>query len=292
MPEESAPWLLWPLLRAARASRVRRFVPSTFSLDMFTVPAPRIVTADMRRQFAERAELERGDVEIVHVMIGGFLDRGVLFGFIQVIDPETRTAYVWGDGEQRWTTRPTRTLPATPRPSRLTSSHCRARPATASRSRRWSARTRRHPATGFGSSVSGLWTTSTAASRTCRPAAPLIPLLTLTLCPGRSRPIRRPIAAVGPRPGSRPDLAPPRRHRTVRGWGDGRLRRRRCGTPCSTRRLRGRGCGASSPASCRWLSCRREHHHHRPRGAGPSGHRSLTRCRPLSDTAAIADSDE
>jgi hypothetical protein len=37
---------------------------------------------------------------------GGFLDRGVLFGFIRVIDVEAQTAYVWGDGKQAmdWTT--------------------------------------------------------------------------------------------------------------------------------------------------------------------------------------------
>ena len=40
------------------------------------------------------------------VLNGGFLDRGVLFGFIRVIDFEKQTAYVWGDGKQLmdWTT--------------------------------------------------------------------------------------------------------------------------------------------------------------------------------------------
>jgi nucleoside-diphosphate-sugar epimerase len=87
------------LLRAARTAGVRRFIPSTFSLDMFKVDRGQIVTSDIRRAFADIADAERGDVEVVHVLNGQFLDRRVLFGFIRVIDPETRTAYVWGDGE-------------------------------------------------------------------------------------------------------------------------------------------------------------------------------------------------
>ncbi|GAA1070680.1 NmrA family NAD(P)-binding protein [Tsukamurella spumae] len=94
------------LLAAARAEGVRRFIPSTFSADLFTVPEGAILTGDMRRQFARIADEERGDVEVVHILIGGFLDRTVLFGFIRVIDPQTKTAYVWGDGRfpMDWTT--------------------------------------------------------------------------------------------------------------------------------------------------------------------------------------------
>lgn len=94
------------LLAAARTSGARRFIPSDFSLDMFTVPEGGIVTADMRRTFAHIADAERGDVEVVHILIGGFLDRGVLFGFIRVIDAQAKTAYVWGDGHPPadWTT--------------------------------------------------------------------------------------------------------------------------------------------------------------------------------------------
>ncbi|MDR0275512.1 MAG: NmrA family NAD(P)-binding protein [Burkholderiaceae bacterium] len=94
------------LLRVARQSGVRRFIPSDFSLDMFTVAPGRIVTSDWRRRFADLAQAERGPVEVVHVLNGGFLDRGVLFGFINVVNPQTQTAYVWGDGKQtmHWTT--------------------------------------------------------------------------------------------------------------------------------------------------------------------------------------------
>jgi uncharacterized protein YbjT (DUF2867 family) len=94
------------LLRAARDAGVKRFIPSDYSLDLFKVKPGRIPTSDMRRQFASIADAERGTVEVVHVLNGGFLDRGVLFGFIRVVDVEAQTAYVWGDGTQPmdWTT--------------------------------------------------------------------------------------------------------------------------------------------------------------------------------------------
>ncbi len=94
------------LLRAAREAGVKRFIPSDYSLDLFKVKPGHIPTSDMRRQFASVADAERGNVEVVHVLNGGFLDRGVLFGFIHVIDLEKQTAYVWGDGKRQmdWTT--------------------------------------------------------------------------------------------------------------------------------------------------------------------------------------------
>jgi nucleoside-diphosphate-sugar epimerase len=94
------------LLHAARDAGVRRFIASDYSLDLFKVKPGNIITSEMRRQFALIEEQERGDVEVVHVLNGGFLDRGVLFGFIRLIDVEKQTAYVWGDGQQPmdWTT--------------------------------------------------------------------------------------------------------------------------------------------------------------------------------------------
>ena len=94
------------LLRAAREAGVRRFIPSDYSLDLFKVKPGQIPTCDWRRQFASVADAERGNVEVVHVLNGGFLDRGVLFGFVRVIDVEQQTAFVWGDGKQPmdWTT--------------------------------------------------------------------------------------------------------------------------------------------------------------------------------------------
>ncbi|MFY0567902.1 NmrA family NAD(P)-binding protein [Archangium lansingense] len=94
------------LLRAARDAGVRRLIPSDYSLDLFKVKPGNITTSEMRRQFALIEEADRGNVEVVHVLNGGFLDRGVLFGFIRVIDAEKQTAYVWGDGKalMDWTT--------------------------------------------------------------------------------------------------------------------------------------------------------------------------------------------
>lgn len=94
------------LLRAAREAGVKRFIPSDYSLDLFKLKPGHIPTSDMRRQFASIADAEHGHVEVVHVLNGGFLDRGVMFGFIRVIDPATHTACVWGDGKQPmdWTT--------------------------------------------------------------------------------------------------------------------------------------------------------------------------------------------
>lgn len=94
------------LLRAARDAGVKRFIPSDYSLDLFKVKPGHIPTSELRRQLASVVDAERGTVEVVHVLNGGFLDRGVLFGFIRVIDPAKQTAYVWGDGKQPmdWTT--------------------------------------------------------------------------------------------------------------------------------------------------------------------------------------------
>lgn len=94
------------LLHAARDAGVRRFIPSDYSLDLFKVKPGNILTSELRRQFALIEEQEHGDVEVVHVLNGGFLDRRVLFGFIRVIDATKQTAYLWGDGKQpaAWTT--------------------------------------------------------------------------------------------------------------------------------------------------------------------------------------------
>ena len=94
------------LLRAARDAGVNRFIPSDYSLDLFKVKPGHIPTSEWRRQFASIADAERGDVEVVHVLNGGFLDRSVLFGFLGAIDVEKQTAHVWGDGQQLmdWTT--------------------------------------------------------------------------------------------------------------------------------------------------------------------------------------------
>jgi nucleoside-diphosphate-sugar epimerase len=88
------------LLLAAREAGAKRFVPSDFSLDMFKVKVGQIISSDWRRQFATIAEDECGDVEVVHVLNGGFLDRQVVFGFINIINVDEHKAYFWGEGKQ------------------------------------------------------------------------------------------------------------------------------------------------------------------------------------------------
>lgn len=94
------------LLSAARKAGVRRFIPSDFSLDIFKIKPGHIVPYDLRRRFASTADSLRGEMEVVHILNGGFLDRRLLFGFLGVVDLQTRTAYVWGEGKtpMDWTT--------------------------------------------------------------------------------------------------------------------------------------------------------------------------------------------
>jgi nucleoside-diphosphate-sugar epimerase len=84
--------------RAARAAGVRRFIPSSFSFNFFGLAEGENVNSDWRREFARRADEERGAVEVVHILNGCFLDRGVLFGFLGAFDLDKGETYLWGDG--------------------------------------------------------------------------------------------------------------------------------------------------------------------------------------------------
>jgi len=86
------------LLRGARAAGVSRFIPSDFSMNLFGLAEGENINSDWRREFARRAEEERGSVDVVHVLQGCFLDEGVLFGFLNAIDLDRNEAYLWGDG--------------------------------------------------------------------------------------------------------------------------------------------------------------------------------------------------
>ena len=88
-------------LRAARAAGVRRFIPSDYSMDLFGLDEGENVNSDWRRNFARRAGEERGTVEVVHVLNGCFLDKGVLFRFLGAFDLEKDEAYLWGEGEEK-----------------------------------------------------------------------------------------------------------------------------------------------------------------------------------------------
>lgn len=94
------------LLQAAKAEGARRFIPSDFSYDLFTLPAGVNLNSDWRRTLGERAQAERTDTfEVVHVLQGIFADRGVL-GFLGLLDVEAGVIRYWGDGSTPidWTT--------------------------------------------------------------------------------------------------------------------------------------------------------------------------------------------
>jgi nucleoside-diphosphate-sugar epimerase len=90
------------LLRAALSACARRFIPSDYSLDYFNLSEGENLSTDWRRQLAQAADKEAAGsgLEVVHVLNGCFLDRGVLFGFLGMIDLEKGTARYWGEGNQ------------------------------------------------------------------------------------------------------------------------------------------------------------------------------------------------
>lgn len=87
------------LLEAARQAKVNRFIPSTFSYNIFGLADGENINTDDRREFARMAESIRGEVEVVHVLIGAFLDHRILFGFLGAFNLESGEAFVWGDGQ-------------------------------------------------------------------------------------------------------------------------------------------------------------------------------------------------
>lgn len=86
--------LTW--LRAARKAGVRR--PPDYSMNLFGLDDGDNIHSDFRREFARRAENEQCDVELVHILNSGFLDRGVLFGFLGAIDLDHDEVKPRGDG--------------------------------------------------------------------------------------------------------------------------------------------------------------------------------------------------
>ncbi|MGD0840622.1 MAG: NmrA family NAD(P)-binding protein [Candidatus Acidiferrales bacterium] len=88
-------------LAAARQAGVKRFIPSDYSFNIFGLAEGENFNSDWRREFARRAAEQAGPVEVVHILNGAFLDRGVLFGFLGAFDLEKGEAYLWGDGNQK-----------------------------------------------------------------------------------------------------------------------------------------------------------------------------------------------
>lgn len=94
------------LLRAAKKAGARRFIPSDYSFNFFTLPEGVNVNSDWRRTLAQLAEQETSaSFEVVHVMQGIFTDAYVL-GFLGVLDGEKGVGRSWGDGKTPidWTT--------------------------------------------------------------------------------------------------------------------------------------------------------------------------------------------
>ena len=94
------------LLRAAKATGARRFIPSDYSYDVFSLPEGVNINSDWRRTLGELARAEVSDTfEVVHVMQGIFADAYVL-GFLGMLDRERGALRYWGDGTTPidWTT--------------------------------------------------------------------------------------------------------------------------------------------------------------------------------------------
>lgn len=94
------------LLRAAKRAGARRFIPSDYSYNIFTLPEGVNVNSDWRRALAVAAQQEVADsFEVVHVLQGIFADAYVL-GFLGILDAEKGVIRYWGDGKTPidWTT--------------------------------------------------------------------------------------------------------------------------------------------------------------------------------------------
>lgn len=94
------------LIRAARRAGARRFLPSDYSYNLFTLPTGVNVNTDWRRALAEAAHDEvTPSFEVVHLMQGIFADRYVL-GFLGLLDADGGIVRFWGDGATPidWTT--------------------------------------------------------------------------------------------------------------------------------------------------------------------------------------------
>lgn len=94
------------LLRAAKAAGARRFIPSDYSYNIFTLPEGINVNSDWRRTLAAQGQKERtASFEVVHVLQGIFTARDVV-AFLGLLDVEKGIVRYWGDGNTPidWTT--------------------------------------------------------------------------------------------------------------------------------------------------------------------------------------------
>ncbi len=86
------------LLRAAKAAGARRFIPSDYSYNVFTLPAGVNINSDWRRTLGELGAAEVTEAfEVVHVLQGIFTD-GYVLGFLGMLDADRGVIRYWGDG--------------------------------------------------------------------------------------------------------------------------------------------------------------------------------------------------
>jgi uncharacterized protein YbjT (DUF2867 family) len=85
------------LARAAEDNGVRRFVASDFAIDLFKAPAAAPMFAT-RRQAAEI--LDGLDLEVQHILTGGFLDMMLNPAYPGFVDAERASVTFWGDGTE------------------------------------------------------------------------------------------------------------------------------------------------------------------------------------------------
>jgi len=86
------------LLAAAKENRVRKFIPSDYSLNFFNLKPGEHAFLDFRLQVAKA--LHASGLEYAHVLNGCFTD--VFFGFLGAYDGPNQTLTYWGNGEQKF----------------------------------------------------------------------------------------------------------------------------------------------------------------------------------------------
>ncbi len=85
------------LARAAESNGVRRFVASDFAIDLFKAPAAAPMFATRR----EAAEILDGlDLEVLHVLTGGFLDLMLHPAYPGFVNAADSTVTYWGEGTE------------------------------------------------------------------------------------------------------------------------------------------------------------------------------------------------
>jgi uncharacterized protein YbjT (DUF2867 family) len=86
------------LLKAAQDAGVKKFIASTFSLNLFNVPYGEHEFLDSRKKFAER--LEKSGMPYVHILNGCFTE--TFWGFLGVFKKQGPVLQYYGDGTEKF----------------------------------------------------------------------------------------------------------------------------------------------------------------------------------------------